>query len=122
MGAPAAGDVVLVPFPFSDLSQSKLRPAVVLADVLRGDFILCQVTSTPYGDRIAVPLAEEGFLAGSLRRMSYARPVKLFTANRALIVATVATLRAEAVGEITGRIVSVLQAGRVDGAWDPLLP
>jgi mRNA interferase MazF len=36
---PAAGTVVLVPFPFSDLSQAKLRPAVVLADVGRGDWI-----------------------------------------------------------------------------------
>jgi len=40
--APAAGGVVLVPFPFSDLSEAKLRPAVVLADAGRGDWILCQ--------------------------------------------------------------------------------
>jgi hypothetical protein len=36
---PAAGTVVLVPFPFSDLSQAKLWPAVVLAHVGRGDWI-----------------------------------------------------------------------------------
>lgn len=45
MVIPANGTVVLVRFPFSDLSRSKLRPAVVLADVGRGDWILGQVTS-----------------------------------------------------------------------------
>lgn len=45
MVAPAGGSVLLVPFPFSDLSRAKLRPAVVLADSDRGDWILCQVTS-----------------------------------------------------------------------------
>ena len=50
MVSPAVGKVILVPFPFSDLSQSKLRPAVVLADAGRGDWVLCQVTSNPYGD------------------------------------------------------------------------
>ena len=34
--APSVGSIVLVPFPFSDLSQSKLRPAVVVADAGRG--------------------------------------------------------------------------------------
>ena len=38
---------MLVPFPFSDLSQAKLRPAVVLADAGRGDWILCQITEQP---------------------------------------------------------------------------
>jgi mRNA interferase MazF len=52
--APTAGAVVLVKFPFSDLSRSKLRPAVVLADVGRGDRVLCQVTSKQYGDSSAV--------------------------------------------------------------------
>ncbi|MGI9188716.1 MAG: hypothetical protein ACR2F9_01120 [Longimicrobiaceae bacterium] len=50
MGALAAGSVVLVPFPFSDLSQFKLRPAAVLAEAGRGDYLLCQVTSNLYAD------------------------------------------------------------------------
>jgi mRNA interferase MazF len=50
----AAGLVVLVRFPFSDLSQTKLRPAVVLANAGRGDWILCRVTSKPYADSTAV--------------------------------------------------------------------
>ena len=56
MVALAAGTVVLVPFPFSDLSQSKLRPSIVLADAGREDWILCQVTSNPYGDPRALAL------------------------------------------------------------------
>jgi mRNA interferase MazF len=40
MVTPTAGAIVLVRFPFSDLSQAKLRPAVVLADAGRGDWIL----------------------------------------------------------------------------------
>jgi hypothetical protein len=32
MGTPTRGTVALVPFPFSDLSQAKLRPAVVIAN------------------------------------------------------------------------------------------
>ena len=86
MVAPAAGAIVLVRFPFSDLSQTKLRPAVVLADAGHGDWILCQVTSKPYGDARAIKLEDANFASGSLRVTSYARPGKLFTANRDLIV------------------------------------
>lgn len=81
MVAPTAGAVVLVPFPFSDLSQTKLRPAVVLADAGRGDWILCQITSNPYVDSRAIEITDSSFDAGSLRITSYARPEKLFTAN-----------------------------------------
>ena len=45
MVTPSVGEVVLVRFPFSYLSQSKLRPAVCLADAGRGDWLLCQITS-----------------------------------------------------------------------------
>ena len=66
MYAPSAGSVVLVPFPFSDLSESKLRPAVILAEISRDDFVCCQVTSNPYADPNAVELAEEDFHRGEL--------------------------------------------------------
>lgn len=89
----AAQSVVLVRFPFSDLTAAKLRPAVVLADAGRGDWILCQITSNPYSDSAAVPLSGEDFTSGSLQRPSYARPGKLFTANAALVAAEVGRLQ-----------------------------
>jgi mRNA interferase MazF len=39
MVTPSVGAVILVPFPFSDLSQAKLRPALVFADVGKNDWI-----------------------------------------------------------------------------------
>ena len=84
MVTPESGTVVLVPFPFSDLSEAKLRPAVILAGVDRGDWILCQVTSNSYGDRQAVELRADAFASGNLRLTSYARPGKLFTAHSSL--------------------------------------
>jgi hypothetical protein len=79
--APAAGAVVLVRFPFSDLSQTKLRPAVVLAEAGRGDYILCQITSRPYGDKSAIELGDGAFASGSLRVLSYARPATAINAS-----------------------------------------
>jgi mRNA interferase MazF len=105
----AAGAVVLVRFPFSDLSQAKLRPAVVLADVGRGDFILCQITSNPYADPFAVELTNASFASGSLQRTSYIRPGKLFTAHRSLVQATVGVLQARAMDELRKRIGHLLQ-------------
>ena len=68
MGAFAVGTIVLVPFPFSDLSASKLRPAVILADAGRSDWICAQITSNPYSDSRAVSLAEADFSSGSLAK------------------------------------------------------
>jgi mRNA interferase MazF len=108
---PAAGAVVLVPFPFSDLSQAKLRPAVVLADAGRGDWILCQVTSNRYGDDRAIQLVDASFASGSLRVTSYARPGKLFTANRDLMVAQVGSLKPELFKAVIEAVVEVLRTG-----------
>jgi mRNA interferase MazF len=77
--------VVLLPFPFSDLSAQKLRPALVLADAGRDDWLLCQITSKPYADARAVALADQDFASGGLQLLSYARPAKLFTANASLV-------------------------------------
>ena len=104
----AAGVVVLVRFPFSDLSQDKLRPAVVLADAGRGDWILCQVTSKPYADSAAVVLEPVDFQRGSLQVTSYARPGKLFTASGDLIQGTAGLLHAASLRKVITAVVTIL--------------
>jgi mRNA interferase MazF len=107
--APAAGEVVLVPFPFSDLSQSKVRPAVCLADAGRGDWILCQVTSNPYGDPAAVILQPSDFASGGLLIVSYARPGKLFTAHSGLLARSVGVLTQATFERVLSAVMALLQ-------------
>jgi hypothetical protein len=67
MGTPSVGSVVLSPFPFSDLSNSKKRPSVVIASSGRGDWVLFQITSNPYSAPNSIPLDSENFVHGGLQ-------------------------------------------------------
>jgi len=107
---PKSGAVVLVPFPFSDLSASKLRPALVLADAGNQDWILCQITSKPYADNKAIELKGSDFLSGTLKVLSYVRPGKLFTANAVLMVAQVGILKKQKLKDIIDTVTQLLQA------------
>lgn len=111
MGTFAAGQVVIVHFPFSDLTASKLRPAVVLAEAGRGDWILCQITSKSYGDIRAIPVTPADFARGSLRLESCARPGKLFTAHTSLVAGEVGELRTEKFSIIRDAVVQMIQHG-----------
>ena len=107
MVTPTAGSVVLVPFPFSDLSRAKLRPAVVLAGTGRGDWILCQVTSNPYGDSNSIEITDDSVDSGSLRITSYARAGKLFTANQDLMISQVAILNSASFKTIIEAVIDI---------------
>jgi mRNA interferase MazF len=109
MGRVAAGQVVFLPFPFSDLSQSKRRPAVLLAYVGQGDWIACQITSNPFAESQAIELTQSEFQTGSLKRNSYLRPGKLFTANESLITATPGTLTFVALERIRDAVVAAIR-------------
>lgn len=114
MVTPAAGSVVLVPFPFSDLSQAKRRPGLVLASAGRDDWILCQITGKSYGDPQALKLTDAHFKTGSLRLVSYVRPGKLFTANQSLLVGQVGTLKPARFRQIIEAVISLLRSGLPD--------
>ena len=86
----ARGDIVLVPFPFTDLSAAKLRPAVVLwADPARTDFLLAFISSQriPTGEVGAVPLlpTHPEFSLTGLAAPSTIRTTKLVTLSGALL-------------------------------------
>jgi mRNA interferase MazF len=106
----ARGQVVLVRFPFSDLSSSKLRPALVLATVDYSDVLLCQITSKNYGDRDAVEIKQQDFQSGSLPLTSYARPARLFSADEALIARSLAVLTPDKHEVVVDAISQLLKA------------
>ena len=86
---------------------------MVLAEISRDDFVCCQVTSNPYADPNAVELTEEDLAEGNLKRVSYARPGKLFTANLQLFKGVVGVLEDDLRAEIVNRIVRLLRSGRL---------
>jgi mRNA interferase MazF len=86
VGQFVAGDVVVLNFPFSDLSGAKRRPALVLVTLDGDDIILCQITSRVHMDRYAVALDESDFASGALRQSSRIRPNRLFTAEEAILL------------------------------------
>ncbi|HUL37816.1 MAG TPA: type II toxin-antitoxin system PemK/MazF family toxin [Thermodesulfobacteriota bacterium] len=80
------GEVVVIPFPFSDLTQAKRRPALVLTELEGDDLILCQITSQAIKDKYSIPINDNDFDAGSLKRPSNVRPNRLFTADTHLVI------------------------------------
>jgi len=77
MAAFVKGDVVVLPFPYSDLSQSKRRPAVIVSVLTGSDIILCQITTQMVKDFDSLPLTATDFLDGGLNQPSNIRPNKL---------------------------------------------
>ncbi len=105
----SAGAGVTVAFPFSDQTQTRLRPAVAIAGAERGDWVLWQDTSNAYSDPRTVPLAGSDFASGSLRVTSYARPGKLFTANQSSIVSEVGLLNMAAFARVVQAVAALIQ-------------
>jgi mRNA interferase MazF len=86
MGTFVKGDVVVIPFPFTDLSGNKRRPAFVVADLSGDDIIVCQITSKARSDSFALTLDANDFISGSLPVDSFIRPNKIFTASKMMVL------------------------------------
>jgi mRNA interferase MazF len=102
------GDVVVVPFPFSDLTEAKRRPALVLAQLDGEDRILCQITSQQFMDRYAVAINESDFEEGSLRKISNIRPNRIFTADCKIILYKAGHIKSDKIDDVLKTIMDIL--------------
>jgi mRNA interferase MazF len=75
------GDVVVTPFPYSDVSKSERRPALVVTSLRGDDLILCMITTKNRADGYSISLSSGDFSNGSLPHDSMIRPNRLFTAD-----------------------------------------
>lgn len=107
MEKPVVGDIVVLPFPHTDLQVGKRRPAVVVADLPGDDLILCQITSQSHRDLSAVTITHNDFETGRLTLESFARPGRLFTVDRRIVVYVTAHLRRAKTNEILSKIRSL---------------
>ncbi|MBW3019572.1 type II toxin-antitoxin system PemK/MazF family toxin [Candidatus Woesearchaeota archaeon] len=101
------GDIVVIPFPFSDLSKSKRRPAVVVASLHGDDVILCQITKSRK-NLYSIPLTKSDFKTGKLDFESSIRPNRLFTADKSIIIYKVGILKQSKIKEIQERIKQII--------------
>ncbi len=102
------GDVVVIPFPFSDLSGSKRRPAFVITDLPGNDIILCQITSKDGKDFHAIPLANTDFLNGSLPVLSNIRPTRIFTADKTIIIRKAGSVKPELKNQVIEALADII--------------
>lgn len=84
---------------------------MLLADAGRDDWVCPQVTSQPYGNEAAILTTEEDFARGTLRRVSYLRPGKLFTAHRSLFAGNVARVDAAKLAQAKESVIALIKRG-----------
>ncbi|MFN6561365.1 MAG: type II toxin-antitoxin system PemK/MazF family toxin [Nostoc sp. ChiSLP01] len=103
------GDVVIVPFPFSDLTGTKRRPALVIANLQGDDLILCQITSRTIGDFYAIRLGNNDFSSGGLTQPSNIRPNRIFTADKQIVLYQAGQIKSEKLTEVINKIIEIIQ-------------
>jgi mRNA interferase MazF len=104
------GDVVAVPFPVSGRSNSKPRPALIVASWLNDgveDYLVCAISGQPSHDPHFMELTAADFAVGSFARASYVRPNYLFAIDEASISRRIGMLTPEKLDAILSTIASL---------------
>ncbi len=97
-------DIILIPFPYSNLSENKKRPAIVLSNEeynsKNGDVICCAITSNPRNYERSIVINEKDLDEGNLRYESEVKPNKVFTLSQSLVIKRLAKLNVDKSKEI----------------------
>ncbi|MBA4183235.1 MAG: type II toxin-antitoxin system PemK/MazF family toxin [Acidobacteria bacterium] len=107
MGRFIKGDIVVTPFPFSDLTANKKRPALVIADLKGNDVIICLITSQNAKDEYAISLISDDWASGSLKKNSNIRPNRVFTIDSKIVLYRIGTLQKKKSEEVVAKIIEI---------------
>lgn len=103
------GDIILIPFPFSDLSGEKQRPALVLAEASQWNELVCvMLTSSPKGIN-EVPLKQ--WKQACLPKYTVARIHRVFTIEAKLVKKKLGKAEQEGFKEILAAVAALLIKG-----------
>ncbi|MBU1252620.1 MAG: type II toxin-antitoxin system PemK/MazF family toxin [Nanoarchaeota archaeon] len=103
------GDIVVTPFPFSDLKSSTRRPALIVATLKGNDLILCQITSRNHPDPYQVGLNKEELSQGKLSANSFIKPSILFTLRDSIILYKIGRINEIKIKEVENQICEIIR-------------
>jgi mRNA interferase MazF len=108
------GDIVLVEFPFTDLSQTKLRPAIVLSvSATFNDVTLCFISSQNVNslspEEFALNNSDPDFLETGLRVSSKVRVTRMITLQRQLLQRRLGKLSSKQIQQLDALLIQAFQ-------------
>lgn len=96
------GDIVLIKFPFTDLSGSKLRPAVILAET-EMDLTVCFITTQlQWQETTDVQLMANS--SNGLKKHSLIRTSKIATLDKSLATGLLGKLSTNELGDLNNKL------------------
>lgn len=100
-------DIILVPFPFTNLSDTKIRPCLVLIDAEFDVTVSFITTQTGWNDNASViikPSATNGLKKESLIRLN-----KLATIDKELIIGSIGILSKDEIGKVNVKLKEIFK-------------
>lgn len=104
--------VILIPFPFSDLSSYRVRPALVLSNTdfnsRNDDVICCMITTEPTSHPHTVHITASDMERGNISRESKIKPYRIFSVSKNKILKILGKLNLSKSLQVQKEIFSVI--------------
>lgn len=107
------GDIVIVKFPFADVTEYKKRPALVISNNVinkTGDYLMIQITSKDKKDVLSLPIKTTDFSDDKeLPLKSFIRLHKIFLLNESLVVSKATSVKSDFLRKVTDKIIELIK-------------
>jgi mRNA interferase MazF len=106
-------DIIMIPFPYTDLTEIKQRPAIIVSnnnynDSL-DDVVVCAVTSKFQRDEFSVELLDKDLDYGKLPEISFVKAHKLLTIHKSKIIKKYSRVNEDYFSLIQDRIADLIE-------------
>jgi mRNA interferase MazF len=109
-------EIVLVPFPYTDLTAIKKRPVLILSNNRYNsnheDIVVCLITSTNYYDDYSINLNNEDLIYGYLPETSTVKVHRLFTIHQDKIIKKFSIVKAAYFDKVINKLNSLIKQSK----------
>ncbi len=105
------GEIVLIPFPFTDLKKIKFRPAIIVSNDTfnknSNDCLMVPITSIIKEEKYSIIINNQNLSSGNLLKISRIRVDKIFCVEKKLITKRIARINKNTMEKINCEIIKL---------------